>query len=250
MGKKKKLKANGNRKVEKPSGLLAIIISFLIVAAIYTQLDITPDMANLYDDLGFLQENIQKFHVNTFIWLANAILIIIFGPFVLITFLPHGRSSSYIAAFLISATGITYLLYAGTGFSMIYIVRELYENSSNNSQVLIPVALYILLTKANLQLISYTLTGVSAIILGLLVARTGYLPRFIGWMAIIGGLIYTTYCWISLESLVFTAGRIFIILSLLFFGSFLLLRGTIDKRKITSLQLDSGTSNHQSEISN
>jgi hypothetical protein len=232
MTEKKTLTKNSNRKVERSAGLLAIFISFFVVAAIFTQMDIKPDITNIHEDLVFLQENIQKLNINTFIWFINAILIIIFGPFVLITFLPHGRSSSYIAAFLISATGITYLLYAGSGFSIIYLVRELFVTPEDESQVLIPVALYILITKTNLQLISYTLVGVSSIILGQLIARTGYLPRFIGWMAIIGGLIYAVYGWINLDSLIFTAGRIFFVLSLMIFGSFLLLRGTIDKKKI------------------
>jgi len=236
---KKILKVNDNRKAEKYSGFLAIIISFLVVAAIYTQLDIVPNIDNIHEDLTFLQENFQRLNANTFIWLVNAILIIIFGPFVLITFLPCGRSSSYITAFLISATGIAYLLYAGSGFSIIYIVRELFDNSPEESQFLIPAALNIMITKANLKLIAYTLTGISAIILGLLIVRTGYLPGFIGWMAIIGGLIYTTMSWISLESLIFTAGRILIVLSLLIFGSFLLLRGTTDKKKITDQSLPS-----------
>jgi len=212
--------------------MLAIIISFFVVAAILTQMDIEPELTNIHDDLLFLQENIQKLNVNTFIWFINSILIIILGPFILITFLPHGRSSSYIAAFLISATGITYLLYAGSGFSIIYLIRELLETAEDESQVLIPVALYILITKTNLQLLTYTLAGVSSVILGLLIARTGYLPRFIGWMAIIGGLLYATYGWINVDSLVFTVGRIFFVLSLMIFGSFLLLRGTIDKKKI------------------
>lgn len=233
MAEKQKLN-NVNRKVERPAGLLAIIISFFVVAAIFTQMDIEPEITNIHDDLLFLQESIQKLNVNTFIWLINSILIIIFGPSILITFLPHGRSSSYIAAFLITATGITYLLYAGAGFSIIYLVRELFENSDNESQLMISVALYLLITKTNLQLISYTLTGVSSIILGQLIARTGYLPRFIGWMAIVCGLIYATYGWIKMDSLVFTAGRILFVLSLMIFGSYLLLRGISVKKKTVS----------------
>jgi hypothetical protein len=233
MSEKQKLN-NANRKVERPAGLLAIIISFFVVAAIFTQMDIEPEITNIHEDLLFLQESIQKLNVNAFIWLINSILIIILGPSILITFLPHGRSSSYIAAFLITATGITYLLYAGAGFSIIYLVRELFENSDNESQLMISVALYLLITKTNLQLISYTLTGVSSIILGQLIARTGYLPRFIGWMAIVCGLIYATYGWINMDSLVFTAGRILFVLSLMIFGSYLLLRGLSVKKKTVS----------------
>jgi hypothetical protein len=87
-----------------------------------------------------------------------------------------------------------------------------------------------LINKTNLQLIAYTLTGISSVILGSLIARTGYLPRFIGWMSITGGLVYMVFGWLDTESLIFSAGRVIFVLSLLLFGSFLLLRGTRDKK--------------------
>ena len=225
MTEKLDLIKNANRKVERSVGILAIIITFFIVAAIFTQMDIEPDIKNIHDDLIFLQENIYKLNVNSFIWLINSVLIIIFGPAVMISFLPHAKSSSYIAAFLISATGITCLLYAGSGFSIIFIVREIIENSPDETQLLIPATLNILIIKTNLQLIIYLMVGASSIILGLLIALKGYLPRFIGWVALTGGLIYAIFGCINPESLVFTAGRIIFILSLMLFGSFLLLRG-------------------------
>ena len=220
----------GNRKVERPSGLLAIIISFLVIASILTNLDVKPDFTNLLEDLSFLNENIYRLKINAFIWLINAILIIFLGPSVLITFLPHGRSTSYLAAFLISATGIIYLLYTGTCFNMIRIVNTYATSPDNGNNFLPSLAFSLLVHKANLQLIAYTLTGISAVILGLLIARTGYLPKFIGWMSIAGGLIYIVLGWLKPESLLFTAGRVIFVLSLMLFGSYLLLRGTVDKK--------------------
>lgn len=226
----------GNRKVERPSGLLAIVISFLVIASILTQLDVKPDYSNILEDLSFLDENITRLKINAFIWLINAILIIFLGPSILITFLPHGRSTSYLAAFLISATGILYLFYTGTCFNIIRMVSEYTASPADSGNNYLPsLAFSMLINKTNLQLIAYTLTGISAVILGSLIARTGYLPRFIGWMSITGGLIYIVFGWLDPESLVFSAGRVIFVLSLLFFGSYLLLRGTIDKKsKITN----------------
>lgn len=226
----KKKPSNGNRKVERPSGLLAIIISFLVIASILTQLDVKPDYSNILEDLSFLNENIIRLKINAFIWLINAILIIFLGPSILITFLPHGRSTSYLAAFLISATGILYLFYAGTSFNIIRMVNT-YANVPDSSNNFLPsLAFSLLINKANLQLIAYTLTGISAVILGSLIARTGYLPRFIGWMSIAGGLVYIVFVWLEPESLLFAAGRVIFVLSLMLFGSFLLLRGTVNKK--------------------
>jgi MFS family permease len=220
----------GNRKVERPSGLLAIIISFLVIAAILTQLDIKPDYSNILEDLSFLNENITRLKINAFIWLSNAILIIFLGPSVLITFLHHGRSTSYLAAFLISSTGILYLFFTGTCFNIIRLVSEYAALPENGNNYLPSLAFSMLINKTNLQLIAYTLTGISSVILGSLIARTGYLPRFIGWMSITGGLVYMVFGWLDTESLIFSAGRVIFVLSLLLFGSFLLLRGTRDKK--------------------
>jgi len=226
----KKKSLNENRKVERPSGLLAIVISFLIIASILTQLDVKPDYSNILDDISLLNENIFRLRLNAFIWLANSVFIIFLGPLILITFLPHGRSSSYLAAFLVSATGIIYLLYTATCFNIISIISEYSSLPDNESSILPSLAFSMLINKINLQLIGYTLTGISAFILGLLIVRTGYLPRIIGIMSIAGGLVYAVYGWLDSENLVFAAGRVLFVLSLMLFGSYLLLRGTKNKK--------------------
>lgn len=230
MSSKKKSTSNGNRKVERPSGFLAIIISFLVILSILSQLDIKPDYSNIMEDLSFLGENILRLKINAFIWLINAILIIFLGPSILMTFLPHGRSSSYLSAFLISATGIIYLLFTANCFNILYIVNEYLASPDAADSFLPSLAFNLFITRTHLQLIAYTLTGISAIVLGSLIARTGYLPRFIGWMSILGGLIYLAFGWFNPENLIFSAGRVIFVLSLLLFGSYLLLRGTIDRK--------------------
>jgi hypothetical protein len=71
--------------------------------------------------------------------------------------------------------------------------------------------------------------GISSIILGLLIASSGLLPRFIGWVAIFGGLIYASFGWIDIDHILFMVGRLLFLLALIILGSFLLLRGTKKK---------------------
>lgn len=220
----------GNRKIERPTGLLIIIISFLVIASILTQLEVKPSFSDIIDDISFLNENILRLKINAFIWLLNSVLIILLGPAILITFLPYRRTSPYSVAFLVSATGIMYLLYTGTCFNIINLVSDFSTLPENEKSILATLLLSMLINKANLQLMAFTLTGISAFVLGMFITWTGYLPRLIGLMSVAGGLIYIVFGWLDPESLVFSAGRVIFVLSLMLFGIYLLLRGTRSKK--------------------
>ena len=218
------------RGVERLAGLAALFISFLVVAAIFTSLDIDPEFINIHEDLAYLGENLERLRINTLIWFVNAIIIILFGPLILMSFLPHGRSSAYLAAFLISATGFLYLTFSVNGYNIIYLVKDYLKAAGTETDTMASLAYNILIHKTNLQQAAYTLAGLSSMILGLLIARTGHLPRFIGWMAILGGMIYASFGWISTDNLLFTLGRLLFVISLILLGSILVLRG-IKKQK-------------------
>ena len=50
------------RGVERLAGVIALMISFFVVAAIFTGLDIYPEYINIHEDLSYLGENlVQKF---------------------------------------------------------------------------------------------------------------------------------------------------------------------------------------------
>jgi hypothetical protein len=197
---------NKKRGVERLAGITALLITFLVVAAILTAIDIKPDYINIHEDLSYLGDNIDRLWLNSMIWFTTSVLIVLFGPLILMSFLPYGRSSAYLAAFLISTTGILYIIITINGLNI-----------------------FILVSRSNLQLAAYTLVGISSIILGLLIASSGLLPRFIGWVAIFGGLIYASFGWIGIDHILFMVGRLLFLLALFILGSFLLLRGTKKK---------------------
>lgn len=219
------------RGIERLAGVMALLISFLVVAAIFTNLDIYPEFTNIHEDLSYLGENLERLQLNTWIWFVNSILIILFGPLILMSFLPFGRSSAYLAAFLISTTGILYLNSAVNGFNLIFLVTDYLASAGDETDTMASLAYKIMVNKTNLQLAAYTLVGLSSLILGLLIASTAHLPRFIGWMAILGGLIYACFGWINMDHLLFTAGRLLFLLALIILGSFLLLRGLVRREK-------------------
>ena len=219
------------RGVERLAGTIALLTSFLVVAAIFTGLDIFPEYINIHEDLSYLGENLERLRLNTWIWFFNSILIILFGPLILMSFLPYGRSSSYMAAFLISTTGILYMIYSVNGHNLIFLVRDYLKSAGAETDIMAGLAYKIMVSKTNLQLAAYTLAGLSSMILGLLIASTGHLPRFIGWLAIFGGMIYASFGWISTDNILFTIGRLFFIIALILLGSFLLLRGLVRRGK-------------------
>jgi MFS family permease len=219
------------RGVERLAGTVALLISFLVVAGIFTSLDIHPEFTNIHEDLSYLGENMTRLRLNTWIWFVNSILILMLGPLILMSFLPYGRSSAYLAAFLISTTGILYINFSINGHDLIFLVTDYLKSAGEETDIMAGIAYKIMVSKTNLQLAAYTLAGLSSMILGLLIASTGHLPRFIGWLAIFGGLIYACFGWISTDHILFTIGRLLFIIALVLLGSFLLLRGLIRKEK-------------------
>jgi hypothetical protein len=220
---------NKKRGVERLAGFAALLITFLVVAAILTALDIKPDYINIHEDLSYLGDNSDRLWLNSIIWFVTAVLIVLFGPLILMSFLPYGRSSAYLAAFLISTTGILYLIIAINGLNMIRMVTVYQASTGQETDHIANITFFILVTRSNLQLAAYTLVGISSIILGLLIASSGLLPRFIGWVAIFGGLIYASFGWIGIDHILFMVGRLLFLLALIILGSFLLLRGTRKK---------------------
>lgn len=220
---------NKKRGVERLAGITALLISFLVVAAILTSIDIKPDFINIDEDLSYLGDNIDRLWLNSIIWFVTSVLIVILGPLILMSFLPYGRSSAYLAAFLISTTGLLYIFIAINGLNLISMV-SVYRASSGQETVFIDnIPYFMMVSRTNMQLAAYTLVGISSIILGLLIASSGLLPRFIGWLSIVGGLIYASFGWIDIDHILFIVGRILFLLALIILGSFLLLRGTRKK---------------------
>lgn len=220
---------NKKRGVERLAGIAALLITFLVVAAILTAIDIKPDYINIHEDLSYLGDNIDRLWLNSIIWFVTSVLIVLFGPLILMSFLPYGRSSAYLAAFLISTTGILYIIIAINGLNMIRMVTVYQGTSGQETDYIANISFFILVSRSNLQLSAYTLVGISSIILGLLIASSGLLPRFIGWVAIFGGLIYASFGWIGIDHVLFMVGRLLFLLALIILGSFLLLRGTKKK---------------------
>ncbi len=110
---------NKKRGVERLAGITALLITFLVIAAILTAIDIKPDYINIHENLSYLGDNIDRLWLNSIIWFVTSILIVFFGPLILMSFLPYGRSSAYLAAFLISPTGLLYVMIAMTMLSIL-----------------------------------------------------------------------------------------------------------------------------------
>jgi hypothetical protein len=220
---------NKKRGVERLAGITALLISFLVVAAILTSIDIKPDFINIHEDLSYLGDNIDRLWLNSIIWFVTSVLIVILGPLILMSFLPYGRSSAYLAAFLISTTGLLYIFIAINGLNLISMVTVYQASTGQDTDFIDNISYFMLVSRTNMQLAAYTLVGISSIILGLLIASSGLLPRFIGWLSIFGGLIYASFGWIDINHILFMVGRLLFLLALIILGSFLLLRGTRKK---------------------
>ena len=216
---------NGNRPLERITGLLILVVAFLGITAILTNLDVSPDYLNVRDDITYMGENLFRLNLNTYLWLLNAILIILLGPLLMTIFLPSQNAATYASAFMICSTGILYLFYAINGFNLLQYIRDFQVQTGGATDFLAYFALNTIIIRQKLHLAAYSTSGISTILIGIHIIKSRQMPAFIGWFVMAGGLTYAVFGWFSMQNLVFSSGRLIFILSLIIFGSFLMLSG-------------------------
>jgi hypothetical protein len=221
-------KAYSSRLAERLAGMVSIVVAVLAVATILTSLDVTPDYSNIIEDAEYLGENLTRLSTNTHLWLANAILIILLGPLVLLSLIRHDRIIPVICAFTVSGTGIIYLLFSIYGFNLIELLEEFTDSTDQIRQYLAYSGMNAILIRQKLQLACFTTAGISAVLVGLYILLSKKLPAFTGGLIIFGGILYGIFGWFSTDNLFFSAGRLIFILSLMIIGSYLLLKGSVD----------------------
>jgi hypothetical protein len=215
----------GKRPLEKITGLIILIIAFLAVSAILTDLDVSPEYMSIREDMTYLGENFFRLTVNTYLWFLNAILIILLGPILFIVFPPSRNAALYAGTFMICSTGIIYLFYAINGFNLLQYTRDFQKETGEATDFLAYFSLNSIIIRQKLHLSAFTTSGISTFLIGIHVIKSRHLPVFIGWFVLFGGLIYAIFGWFSMQNLIFSTGRLVFILSLILFGSFLLLSG-------------------------
>jgi hypothetical protein len=214
-----------NRPLERTTGLVLLLIAFLAVVSILTNLDVNPDYTSVREDITYLGENLPRLAVNTYLWLLNGMLVILLGPLLMTVFLPSLRPLPLASAFMISSTGIIYLFYAIHGFSLLQYTRDFMTGTEQATDFLAYFSLNAIIIRQKLQLAAITTSGISTILIGSHIIHLRQLPAFIGWFILIGGLIYAVFSWFGMQNLIFSAGRMIFILSLIISGSYLMLSG-------------------------
>lgn len=207
------------------TGLLTILIGLLAVAAIFTNLDLVPEYDHAAEDTLYLADNLPRLAVNSWTWLANSMMIIIFSPMVYLLFRQGSRLLSLIMACLVFMTGMLYLLYGLRGFELMELAGSFSMLNPDGGGNLETLAVYTLSVRQHLQLAAFTMAGTGAVFFGCYILVHRSLPSFTAILALIGGTLYAVFGWTGRDNLLFSAGRLMFIMNLLVAGSYLLFRG-------------------------
>ncbi len=214
------------RRTQVRAGLLSFLLSAGIITALLTTVDIEPVYEDFSEELNYLINNLDRFQLHSFIWLANSIVIIALAPYLLIAFLPVSRNTPYLVGFLILATGFLYLMSTIHNFTIIQLLQDYQAGGEETARQIISLqVLSTLHLKQNIQMICYTLAGLSAFFLGIFMILNRSVPTYLGILAVPAGVIYGLYGWIDLSSIIFTSGRLLFILSVLILSGHLLFFG-------------------------
>jgi len=215
-----------DRNTDRLTGIIILLVFITLIINELTSTVIKTDLHGIHDSLKYIGEHYILFVTNTVLWIVNLILLIALAAAFLLALKIHHNTLSHFIAFGFAATGLTIMVAAAGSLSLISITNEYLKATGIESDIIAINGLSIAELRENSFLIAFTFEGLSVVLLGLLIVISRSLPKWIGWISIIGGFIFATFCWQDLNSKIFFLGRMLIILSLFLIGARLLIKGS------------------------
>ena len=181
------------RGTEQLTGLLLVTLVVSVVAAIVTGLipfvdtELTRD--SLRDDLVDIADDSELWFTSTgFAIFANLISIGLAAALYLV-FRGHNRSLSIFGSFGFLAAAVLELIRLSTRMALGGLAEDFVATSGAEADAIAAAARAVFLVATSLEPIGAMGIGLGIFSYGKLIVRTQALPRWIGWIGVVGGVI-------------------------------------------------------------
>lgn len=202
----------------KLTGILFIILFFVLLLFTLTSIHIKTDINGIHDSFKYLSENITIYIVNTIIQLICIIAFIALSASLFLNLRSYHNTLSHFVAFGIAATGLTLMVSTSGSLSLINITREYMGAKDFESDIIAIDGLTIAELRKNALLITYTLEGLSLILLGVYNLTVKHIHKSISYTTFILGVFLILFEWLYYNTLSFTIIRYLTIINYLVVG--------------------------------
>lgn len=202
----------------KLTGIIIILVFIMMVVNEISLIPVKTDLHGIHDSLKFIGDNMALYIINSASWLINLVLLIGLSAAFLMTLRNFHNTLAHFIAFGIASTGLTIMVSTAGSLSLINITNEYLQATGIDSDIIAINGLSIAELRKNAMLISYTFFGLSISLLGMYILIIKHVKKWLGWYAILIGLLFAGGGWQDLYGLPFLLVRIIFIVYILIIG--------------------------------
>jgi hypothetical protein len=187
----------------------------------------TNSSTSLAESLETLASNHGMYLTSMSAGLVSSILLIMLAAGFYSIFRARHRFLALATSFLFLAAALAWLTSAASGLALASLAQEFVSASGVQAEITASSARTIDLVRESTGRVGFTLAGLGTLALGVLLAWKEVLPKWLGWLGVMVGILML-FIWNDSAAVLHRVGGASYLLWLLIAGGWLLVRGSQD----------------------
>jgi hypothetical protein len=213
------------RNVERLTGGLMIVYMAAVAVQVAARTASTNSSSSLAESLEILTANHGLYLTSMSAGLASSILLIFLAAGLCSIFRARYHFLALATSFLFLAAALAWLTSAASGLALVSLAQEFVSASGIQAESLASSAGAVDLVRESTGRVGFTLAGLGTLVLGGFLAWKGALPKWLGWLGVVVGILML-FIWNDSAAVLHRVGGTGYLLWLLITGGWLLVRGT------------------------
>jgi hypothetical protein len=185
----------------------------------------TSSNASFAESLGTLAANHGMYLTSMSAGLVSSILLITMAAGLYSIFRTSHRFLALATSFLLLAAALVWLISAASGLALASLAQEFVSASRIQAEATSSSARAVDLVRESTGRVGFTLAGLGTFTLGVLIAWKDALPKWLGWLGVVVGILMLLI-WNDSAAVLHRVGGTGYLLWLLIIGGWLLVRGS------------------------
>lgn len=211
--------------IERLTGGLMIIYMVAVAVQVAARTASTNSNASFAESLGTLAANHGMYLASMSAGLVSSILLIMLAAGLYSIFRARHHFLALATSFLFLAAALAWLTSAASGLALASLAQEFVSAPGIQAEATASSARAVDLVRESTGRVGFTLAGLATLTLGLLIAWKDALPKWLGWLGVVVGILML-FIWNDSAAVLHRAGGTGYLLWLLITGGWLLVRGS------------------------
>jgi hypothetical protein len=194
------------RNPEIAAGIFALLTGISVVATLLTRIEFLSHFSTLREDIEYLNENLPLLKLNSFIWIISALFITLSAASFIVAFQPHEPTLAFLQGFFLVLASAMFCVSGLKGLTITGLMEQYTEPDIKSADAIRYIVFGLSREKEIYITASYSLIGLSFLMLGLFALVTRKISIATGVIGMLNGISLPLFSSIIPESLFASVG--------------------------------------------